>query len=318
MVKKIKFSLILLLLVFITLGAVSAAEDVNTTADNNLISDSAVSYEPISYNYFSDSDIMTASVSHSVSSCNLKSSSVNSGDTMNLDGSFSGKKFILNKQLNVVGTSTNSMRDCTVVLLSEASGSTVSHLNIVNNGVDKQGVFIVGATNCNVHDNKITCSGVSSFPIALNPGSHHNIISNNIISSSGDTGIHNKSLCSIVFGGANYNTISNNQISVEDANAIYGSAYDSGAFIGARSYNNVVFNNTIKVTVIPTSWNYAIQFMGDNNTADSNTIIGAFRGISSDGSTIVKNNKIINSTGVDYSYWRGIRYCCRSELHNFQ
>ena len=41
MVKKIKFSLILLLLVFITLGAVSAAEDVNTTADNNLISDSA-------------------------------------------------------------------------------------------------------------------------------------------------------------------------------------------------------------------------------------------------------------------------------------
>ena len=48
--------------------------------------------------------------------------------------------------------------------------------------------------------------------------------------------------------------------------------------------------------------------MGDNNTADSNTIIGAFRGISSDGSTIVKNNKIINSTGVDfnnkkYSYW---------------
>lgn len=184
-------------MVFITLGAVSAAEDVNTTADNNLISDSAVSYEPISYNYFSDSDIMTASVSHSVSSSNygtyfdnegnLKSSSVNSGDTMNLDGSFSGKKFILNKQLNVVGTSTNSMRDCTVVLLSEASGSTVSHLNIVNNGVDKQGVFIVGATNCNVHDNKITCSGVSSFPIALNPGSHHNIISNNIISSSGDT-----------------------------------------------------------------------------------------------------------------------------------
>lgn len=108
-------------------------------------------------------------------------------------------KIILNKQLNVVGTSTNSMRDCTVVLLSEASGSTVSHLNIVNNGVDKQGVFIVGATNCNVHDNKITCLWVSSFPIALNPGSHHNIISNNIISSSGDTGIHNKSLCSIVF-----------------------------------------------------------------------------------------------------------------------
>ena len=47
MVKNIKFSLILLLLIFVSLGAVSAAEDVNATVDDNIISDSMVSYEPV-------------------------------------------------------------------------------------------------------------------------------------------------------------------------------------------------------------------------------------------------------------------------------
>ncbi len=311
MVKNIKFSLILLLLVFVSLGAVSAAEDVNATADNNIILDSAISDEPVSYNSYSNSDVITAAVSHNVTSSNygnyfdnkgnLKSSAVNSGDTMNLDGSFSNKNFILNKQLNVVGTSTNNMKECSVVLVSGASGSEVSHLNIVNTGTDKQGVFIKGATNCNIHDNKITCSGTSSFPIALNPGSNYNTISHNVISSSGDTGVHGKSLCSIVLGGANYNTIISNSINVADANAIYGSAYDSGSFVGGKSYNNIISNNTIKTTVVPTSWNYAIQIMGSNTTIESNVIIGAYRGVSTDGSAIVRNNKIINSTGVDFN-----------------
>ena len=55
MVKNIKFSLILLLLIFVSLGAVCAAEDVNETVDDNIISDSMVSYEPVSYYYYSDS-----------------------------------------------------------------------------------------------------------------------------------------------------------------------------------------------------------------------------------------------------------------------
>ena len=107
MVKNIKFSLILLLLIFVSLGAVSAAEDVNATVDDNIISDSMVSYEPVSYNYYSDSGVIAAPASHTVSSSNygtyfddegnLKSSSVNSGDTMSLDGTFADKKFILNK-----------------------------------------------------------------------------------------------------------------------------------------------------------------------------------------------------------------------------
>ena len=95
---------------------------------------------------------------------------------MSLDGTFTDKKFILNKPLNVVGTSTNKMQDCTVVLLKESSGSSVSNLNIANHGTDIQGIFLNEATKCNIFNNKINNSGPSSFPITLNPGSNYNNI----------------------------------------------------------------------------------------------------------------------------------------------
>lgn len=62
MVRKIKFFLILLLLVFITLGASQCCRRCWHNCWYTLISDSAVSYEPISYNW-ARQDIMTASVS---------------------------------------------------------------------------------------------------------------------------------------------------------------------------------------------------------------------------------------------------------------
>ena len=348
MVKNIKFSLILLLLIFVSIGAVSASEDVNATVDSNIISDNdvsyesvsvsddvissgdsnvdsensdvvgvssssndSVSYEPVTYKYYSDSDVITAAASHKVSSSNyntyfdsngnLKSSSVNVGDTMELDGSFSSNNFIFNKALNIAGTSTNSMSNCKIVLLSEASGSTVSNLNIVNSGTDMQGILLKGASNCNISNNKISCAGTSSFPMALNPGSNNNTIANNVLVSSGETSVHGKSLCALVVGGSYYNTITANNVTTADANAIYFSSYDSGSFVGGPSYNNVVSYNIVKCSVIPTSWNYGIQLMGSNNTAIYNTVIGTYRGISSSGSAIIKNNNIINCTGKDYN-----------------
>lgn len=313
MVKNIKFSLILLLLIFVSLGAVSAAEDVNATVDDNIISDSMVSYEPVSYNYYSDSGVIAAPASHTVSSSNygtyfddegnLKSSSVNSGDTMSLDGTFADKKFILNKPLNVVGTSTNKMQDCTVVLLKESSGSSVSNLNIANKGTDIQGIFLNEATKCNIFNNKINNSGPSSFPITLNPGSNYNNITNNVLATYGATYGHgSRSTSLIVLGGAHYNYIADNYLYTDDANGIYLSSYGGGAFVGAISNYNVIFNNTIKATVLPTSWNYAIQLMGNYNNASSNTIIGNYRSISSTGvGTIVTDNKIINATGKDFN-----------------
>lgn len=313
MVKNIKFSLILLLLIFVSLGAVSATEDVNATVDNDIIYDGMISYEPVSYNRFSDSDIITAQVSHTVRSSNyntyfddegyLKDSSVQSGDTLNLDGTFEDKKFILNKELKIVGTATNKMYDCTVVLLKEASGSSVSNLNIENNGMDLQGIFLNEVTKCNIFNNKINNTGPSCFPIAVNPGSTYNNITNNILSSYGATYGHGtRSTSLIVLGGAHYNYIANNYLLTEDANAIYLSSYGGGSFIGAVSNHNVIFNNTIKANVLPTSWNYAIQLMGNYNTADSNTIIGTFRSVSSTGvGSIVINNKIINATGKDFN-----------------
>ena len=67
-----------------------------------------------------------------------------------------------------------------------------------------------------------------------------------------------------------------------DANGIYLSDYKTEVVSGGKSNYNTIFNNTVIYDVLPTSWSYGIQLMGDNNIADSNKIIGGYRGISSD------------------------------------
>ena len=92
MIKKLNIVLILFVLLIVSLGAVSAADNVNETLGTNEISQG--------------DEILTAS-QHTVTSSNynsyfsgsgeLISSTVNAGDTLTLSGDFSGKDFIINK-----------------------------------------------------------------------------------------------------------------------------------------------------------------------------------------------------------------------------
>ena len=145
MVKKINI-LVLLLLVLLSVGAVSASEDVNLT-DNNANSDileiSENSIEGADENLYSASnnEILEAN-SHTITQStylkyfdnkgNLVESTVNEGDTIYLDGTLSDLKFTLTKPVNIVGTSSNNMKNSMITILSGASGSTISNLNIVN------------------------------------------------------------------------------------------------------------------------------------------------------------------------------------------
>lgn len=232
---------------------------------------------------------------------NLKDE-VGDGHTLILTGNFTGKNFIINKNITLTGEGATIYKGV-VVLVKGASGATVSNLRIINlDCTDKQGIILNEVTNCLIKNNNITCSGASSFPIALNPGSNNNVISDNIlkvggISLEGST----KSTCGLVLGGAHYNLIKNNYIEVDDANGIYFSEYGSGAFVGGKSNNNIVLNNTVKCMVVPTSWCYGIQLMGSNNTVELNTVIGTFRGISTGDDSTVNNNTLINITGKNFS-----------------
>ncbi|MBR0270679.1 MAG: right-handed parallel beta-helix repeat-containing protein [Methanobrevibacter sp.] len=298
MIKKFNIFIILLLLLFVSVGSVCAADDVNETVGINEVNDdngeilSASEFTVTSSNY---------TQYFSSQSGELISSVVNEGDTIILSGDFSSKNFTFNKKVNIVGSG-GTISGGIITLKSGASGSNVSNLKIMNNGEYMRGIYLNGASYCTISDNEISNIGVSAYPICLNEAHYNNIINNKLETSEASYGHGTRSTSVIVLGTSNNNYIAGNDIRVADANAIYLSSYGGGDFKGGESFNNIIFNNTITYTVNATSWAYGIQMMGGNNTADSNRIYGAYRGISSSSTS---GNKAINNyvqvSGTDFN-----------------
>lgn len=316
MVKKINI-LVLLLLLFVSISAVSAFEDSNNTLTTSDKMTTAVADDNIQSatdsSGNSSNDVLSAK-SYTVTSSNYGNyfgrdgkvlSNVKAGDTIKLDGSFSNVNFIFDKKVTVEGTSSNLLSGCTLKLLSTASGSTVLKLNIRNSQQYAYGICLDGADNCIVKNCIISNNGQAAYPICIGNGANNNQILNNNLKAHGVTYGHGtRSTTPLVVFGSNNNYIANNIISCDDADGIYLSSYGAGPFTGGESNYNTIFNNTVKYNVLPTSWGYGIQIMGSHNVVDSNTVIGAYRGISSSteyygGNTFI-NNRVINLRGVDF------------------
>ena len=317
MLKKINIFLVLLLLL-VSITAVSAVDDNGTEIISNdaqdtveVSDDNIISVENTALN---DSQNLKAA-SHVItndnynnyfdSNGNLISSSVNDGDTINLDGSFSSKSFVFNKKINIVGTSSNSMKNSIITLLSGASGSTILNLNIQNTKDEAYGIFLNSASNCLVSNCVINNKGKASYAICVANGANYNNITNNDLKEYGITYGHGtRSTPALIVCGSHYNYIANNNVEVDDANGIYLSSYDGGPLKGGNSNFNVIYNNTVKCNeaILPTSWSYNIQIMGNNNTIQGNKVLRGYRGISTAGSgNIIIDNTIINITGADYN-----------------
>uniref|UniRef100_UPI00386B5179 right-handed parallel beta-helix repeat-containing protein n=1 Tax=Methanobrevibacter sp. TaxID=66852 RepID=UPI00386B5179 len=325
MIKKINIFLVLLLLL-ISIGAVSAADEGNMTdiVSSEAIQDTIeVSVDEDIDCSSSDCDDVVAvdSESSEISAATytidkdnynqyfdsktgeLKNTSgVKSGDAITLSGDFSKKDFIFNQKVNIVGSSSN-LEESRVILLSGASGSTITNLKIVNTKEMTYGIFLNSTTNCTVSGCNIYNTGKSSYCICLGNGANYNNITNNTLETYGVTYGHNqRSTPPLVISGSHHNIISDNNIKVDDANGIYLSAYAGGPLVGGESNYNVIRNNIINYKVLPTSWSWGIQIMGSNNKIENNIVNGAYRGIS----TTQYNNRIINNTingltGADYN-----------------
>ena len=141
MIKKINIFLVLLLLL-LSIGAVSASEDLNTAIASNdeTISDISTSQldDSLSANVDVDDEGVLAAVSHTVTrsnyqtyfdvSGNFKPSSINDGDTLVFDGNFERINFTFENPVKIKGSSSLNMKNCVVNFEGNASGSTVSNL----------------------------------------------------------------------------------------------------------------------------------------------------------------------------------------------
>ena len=314
MIKKINIFLVLLLLL-LSIGVVSATADADNSimSNNETISDSVTSdSDEILSSDVTDDELVTAS-SHVITSSNyntyfnskgqLISSAVKEWDTLEFDGSFKDKEVTFDMALNIVGTSTNDMKNFVFTFSKGASGSTVSNLKITNTNDYKYGIFLNNASNCVIRDCLINNTGASSYTICVANGAMHNNVSNNVLSTYGQTYGHGtRSTPAILLSGSHYNYIGDNVISCDDANAIYLSSFEGGPIKGGLSNFNTIHNNMITYNVLPTSWAYGIQVMGGNNTISSNRICGAYRGISTSApGNVIVDNWIINLTGADYN-----------------
>ncbi len=312
MTKKINFILVLLLLL-VSVGAVSAADDLNDTIASD---DGAVLEEVASDDVLTSySQDIVSTNSHTVNKSNyynyfdaytgeLKDSSASEGDTINLEGDFSNLKFVFKKSINVVGKDNVRLSNCMFTFSDGASGSSISKLNIFNTKETTYGIFLNGVSNCIIQGCFINNTGASSYAVCIANSANYNNVTNNNLNAYGITYGHGtRSTPPLLISGAHYNYIANNLIGCDDANAIYLSSYSGGPLKGGNSNFNLIYNNTIKYHVLPTSWSYGVQLMGSNNTVDSNRIIGAYRGVSSQGSgNRIINNWIINLTGADYNH----------------
>ena len=332
MVKKINIILVLLLL-FISISAVSAADDGNITelASNEAIQDTLhVSVgEDVSYSSDSlddvvaidESDLELSSSSFTINDGNynqyfsfatgqLSSSDVKSGDTIILDGTIQKKNFIFNIPVNIIGSSSNNMKNSMIILRNGASNSTVSNLHIDNAMDGKSGVVLDSVSYCTIKDCTIKVTKASSYPISVINGANYNNVTGNNLKAYGLTYGHGtRSTPGLIVSGSHYNYIANNYVEVDDANGIYLSSYSGkstdGLVVnnGGNSNFNIIYNNTVKCNdeILPTSWSYNIQIMGNNNTIKSNTVFRGYRGISTSGAGNIIDGNIISVAGSDYT-----------------
>ena len=310
--KKIKIFLVLLL-IFVSVGAVSAVDDTNNTVASSdedisdvssdlhvLTSDDVVNEDGLS----SDSHTITEENYNSYfnNKGNLISTSVKDNDTLIISGELKDKNFIIQRSVNIRGTDDVKLQNCMFTLSGGASGSSISNLNIYNTKETTYGIFLNGVSKCVIHDCFIRNTGASSYTICIANDANYNNVTNNVLQTYGITYGHgSRSTSPLIISGAHYNYVADNDIQCDDANGIYLSKFSGGPLKGGDSNFNIIYNNTIKYNVLPTSWAYGIQVMGSNNLVTSNRIIGAYLGISGGINTTISNNWIINVTGADFN-----------------
>ncbi|RAP50188.1 MAG: hypothetical protein BZ133_06200, partial [Methanosphaera sp. SHI613] len=217
---------------------------------------------------------------------------VYSGDTINLEGTFSNVNFTLDKEnLTLTSTKKNAhLINCTVAIT--AKNCRVSNLNLNNTNPFGLGIFVNHTSNATVVNNTVFVQNLYAYGIVCDQMINSTLDSNNITSKRVDNPplFSNYKQCALVLTSSHYNKILNNRVNCTFANGIYLSVYGSVFMDGGYSDNNLIEGNYVLGG--DSVWCYTIQVMGSNNVIRKNTVFGGHRGVSCEGN---KNNTIIEN-----------------------
>ena len=320
-----KYLIFLCLMFIVSIGAVSAADDVNSTfnaidvndvpvdsviIDNPIYTNNAKEYTITNDNYGNYFDNETGDA--------LEEAPFNNGDILKIDN-VSDKYFVINKNLTIMPAGDNiTLKNVGFNFVPGSEGSVVNGLTIDNNvgkwsnnnAIQLVPILIQYSKNVTVVNSYIHSSANHAF--ALANSSYCNIKNNTlstITSVSGGWGGKTTFLISL----SRYNNITDNKMYSTSANVIQFLFGFPGVKVGKGiSEFNLIKNNYLNGTTgMNSAMCYGIRIMGNNaagkptgqNTFAGNVISNAFIGIQAQGDVkevIAINNTFINvKTGID-------------------
>jgi len=321
-----KYLIFLCLMFIVSMGAVSAADDVNSTfnanidvndvpvdsviIDNPIYTNNAKEYTITNDNYGNYFDNETGDA--------LEEAPFNNGDILKIDN-VSDKYFVIHKNLTIMPAGDNiTLKNVGFNFVPGSEGSVVDGITIENNAqkwvnnnqIQLIPILIQYSKNVTVVNSYIHSSANHAF--ALANSSYCNIKNNTlstITSVSGGWGGKTTFLISL----SRYNNITDNKMYSTSANVIQFLFGFPGVKVGKGiSEFNLIKNNYLNGTTgMNFAMCYGIRIMGNNavgkptgqNTFAGNVISNAFIGIQAQGDVkevIAINNTFINvKTGID-------------------
>ena len=321
-----KYLIFLCLMFIVSIGAVSAADDVNSTFNanidvNDVAVDSVIIDNPIYANNAKEYTITNDNYGNyfdNETGDALEDAPFNNGDILKI-ANVSDKYFVINKNLTILPAGDNTtFKNVGFNFVSGSEGSVVDGITIENNAqkwvnnnqIQLIPILIQYSKNVTVVNSYIHSSANHAF--ALANSSYCNIKNNTlstITSVSGGWGGKTTFLISL----SRYNNITDNKMYSTSANVIQFLFGFPGVKVGKGiSEFNLIKNNYLNGTTgMNSAMCYGIRIMGNNaagkptgqNTFAGNVISNAFIGIQAQGDVkevIAINNTFINvKTGID-------------------
>ena len=320
-----KYLIFLCLMFIVSIGAVSAADDVNSTFNANIdVNDvpvDSVIINPIYANNAKEYTITNDNYGNyfdNETGDALEDAPFNNGDILKI-ANVSDKYFVINKNLTILPAGDNTtFKNVGFNFVSGSEGSVVDGITIENNAqkwvnnnqIQLIPILIQYSKNVTVVNSYIHSSANHAF--ALANSSYCNIKNNTlstITSVSGGWGGKTTFLISL----SRYNNITDNKMYSTSANVIQFLFGFPGVKVGKGiSEFNLIKNNYLNGTTgMNFAMCYGIRIMGNNaagkptgqNTFAGNVISNAFIGIQAQGDVkevIAINNTFINvKTGID-------------------